>query len=136
MRRPPLWLSYLTVGALGCALYLFVPPLKGSGPLMNLIGLTPVLAIFYGIRRHWPASRTAWGLLAAGSALFWLGDLYTYSYPKLLHAEVPFPSLGDGLYILMYPVMMAGLLMLVRRRRQTSDQAGVVIDSERTLGWT
>jgi diguanylate cyclase (GGDEF)-like protein/PAS domain S-box-containing protein len=134
MRRPPLWLAYLALGALACALYVFVPPLKGSGPLMNLIGLSPVVAIFYGIRRHKPASRTAWGLLAAGSALFWLGDLYTYSYPKLLQADVPFPSLGDGLYILMYPVMMAGLLMLVRSRRRGSDQAGLIDGLILTVG--
>ena len=28
----------------------------------------------------------------AGLGLFWLGDVYTYSYPKLVGDEVPFPS--------------------------------------------
>ena len=45
---------------------------------------------------HRPRSRGAVGWFAAGFALFWLGDLYTYSYPRLLGAEVPFPSIGDG----------------------------------------
>ena len=61
------------------------------------------MAILAGIRIHRPASRLPWLLLAAGSALFWLGDLYTYSYPLLLGGDVPFPSPGDALYVLMYP---------------------------------
>ena len=97
IRRVPLWAAYLALGGVACALYLFGGPLQGSGPVMNLIGFSPVIAIFAGIRRHRPHAVAAWSLLAAGSALFWLGDLYTYSYPKVLGAEVPFPSIGDGL---------------------------------------
>ena len=63
-----------------------------------------------------PQRAAAGGCFAIGLALFWLGDVYTYSYPKLFGAEVPFPSLGDGLYLPVYPALMAGLLMLVRRR--------------------
>ena len=131
------------VGALGrlprrrallAAAYVFVPPLKGSGPPMNVLGLSPVVAILVGIRRHRPGHALPWELLAAGSALFWLGDLYTYSYPHLLGAEVPFPSLGDGLYVLMYPVMMAGLLMLVRRRNGGSDRSGMIDGLILTVG--
>ena len=116
------WAVYLVVGTLLCGVYLAVPPFKGSGPLMNLIGLSPVIAILVGITWHRPASRLPWYLLAGGSALFWLGDLYTYSYPHLLGAEVPFPSLGDAFYVAMYPVMMAGLLLLVRRRSRVGSQ--------------
>ena len=75
-----------------------------------------------------------WYLLAAGSALFWLGDLYTYSYPHLLGAEVPFPSLGDAFYVAMYPVMMAGLLLLVRRRNVGRIAAGMVDGLILTVG--
>ena len=111
-----------------------MPPFKGSGPLMNLIGLSPVLAILAGIRIHRPASKLPWLLLAAGSALFWLGDLYTYSYPHLLGADVPFPSPGDALYVAMYPVMMAGLLLLVRRRNAGRDRNGLIDGLILTVG--
>jgi hypothetical protein len=134
LRRPPLWAAYLVTGALLCAAYVGLPGLEGNGPLMNLLGLSPVVAILVGIRLHRPASRLPWLLLAAGSALFWLGDLYTYSYRLLLGAEVPFPSLGDGFYILMYPVMMAGLLLLVRRRSAGSDRSGVIDGLILTVG--
>jgi diguanylate cyclase (GGDEF)-like protein/PAS domain S-box-containing protein len=128
------WLVYLAAGALLCAVYVFVPPFKGSGPLMNVIGLSPIVAILVGIRVHKPASRKPWLLLAAGSVLFWLGDLYTYSYPHLLGADVPFPSPGDALYVLMYPVMMAGLLLLVRRRNAGTDRNGLIDGLILTVG--
>ena len=128
------WAVYLAAGTVLCGLYLAVPPFKGSGPLMNLIGLSPVLAILAAIRRHRPASRLPWYLLAAGSALFWLGDLYTYSYPHLLGGDVPFPSPGDALYVAMYPVMMAGLLLLVRRRAAGTDRNGLVDGLILTVG--
>ena len=67
-------------------------------------------------------------------ALFWLGDLYTYSYPRLFGADVPFPSLGDGAYVAVYPALMAGLLMLIRRRNPESDRAGVIDSLIMTLG--
>jgi diguanylate cyclase (GGDEF)-like protein/PAS domain S-box-containing protein len=133
-RLVPPWAVYLALGAVLCVLYVAVPPFKGCGPLMNLIGLSPVLAIVAGIRRHRPASALPWILLAAGSALFWLGDLYTYSYPHLLGAEVPFPSPGDALYVAMYPVMMAGLMLLVRRRNAGADRSGLVDGLILTVG--
>ncbi len=87
---------FLAAGALITGLYLFVPPFAGSGPVMNLLGLAPVLAIATGVRLYRPQARLAWSLVALGFLLFWLGDLYTYSYPLLLNRDVPFPSLGDA----------------------------------------
>lgn len=56
----PLWKLYLCAGALLCGLYLFVPPFAGSGPVMNVIGLSPVIAILVGLRCHRPESRGPW----------------------------------------------------------------------------
>jgi len=64
--------------------------------LFNLLGLAPVLAIVAGVWLYKPASKGPWWWFAAGMGLFWLGDIYTYSYPKLIGHEVPFPSPGDG----------------------------------------
>ena len=134
LRAQPLWRTYLAAGALLCGLYLFVPPFAGSGPVMNLLGLSPVLAIVAGLRRNRPASRGPWRWFAVGFLLFWLGDLYTYSYPRLLGKEVPFPSIGDAAYLLVYPALMAGLLLLVRRRNPERDRAGAIDSLIMTLG--
>jgi diguanylate cyclase (GGDEF)-like protein/PAS domain S-box-containing protein len=132
--RVPLWQVYLAVCAAVCALYVFVAPFKGSGPVMNLLGLSPVIAIIVGVRLHSPASRGPWRLFAVGMTLFWLGDLYTYSYPRIFGADVPFPSLGDAAYVTVYPALMAGLALLIRRRNPESDRAGVIDSLIMTLG--
>jgi len=132
--RRHLWWMYLGFGAFVCALYVFVPPLKGSGPVINGLGLYGVLGIVAGIRIHRPRARLAWWCFAAGLCLFWMGDLYTYSYPKLFGADVPFPSAGDAIYLLVYPVLMAGLISLVRRRNQRADGPGAVDAVIMTLG--
>jgi diguanylate cyclase (GGDEF)-like protein/PAS domain S-box-containing protein len=134
LRRPQLWQLYLGTGALLTILYLAVPPLKGSGPLINLLGLSGVVAVIVGVRRNRPGSAIPWWFFALGLGLFWLGDLYTYSYPKLLHKEVPFPSAGDGIYLTVYPALMAGLLILLRRRNPNPDRAGLIDALIMTLG--
>jgi diguanylate cyclase (GGDEF)-like protein/PAS domain S-box-containing protein len=133
-RRVKVWHLYLAAGAIGTALYALVPPFKGSGPLFNALGLSGVLAVAVGIRRNRPRSRAPWWLFAVGLLLFWLGDLYTYSYPKVFHVSVPFPSPGDAVYVAVYPVLMVGLLLLVRRRNPERDRAGVIDSLIMTLG--
>jgi diguanylate cyclase (GGDEF)-like protein/PAS domain S-box-containing protein len=134
IKRVALWKAYLAVGALLTGLYVFVDPFAGSGPVINVLGLSPVVAIIVGLRRNRPASRGPWVLFAIGMTLFWLGDLYTYSYPRLFGADVPFPSLGDGAYVMVYPALMAGLAMLIRRRNPERDRAGAIDSLIMTVG--
>jgi diguanylate cyclase (GGDEF)-like protein/PAS domain S-box-containing protein len=132
--RAAAWQLLLAGGALLTALYVWVPPFKGSGPAMNVLGLVPVVAILAGVRRFRPAARGPWLLFAVGFLLFWLGDLYTYSYPRVFGGEVPFPSIGDGMYLLVYPALMIGLLSLVRRRNPQGDRPGLIDALIMTLG--
>ena len=134
IRALPLWQVYLAAGALLCALYVWVPPFAGSGPVFNLLGLSPVIAIIVGVRRHRRSGAGPWRWFAIGFILFWLGDLYTYSYPRLTGAEVPFPSLGDAAYVIVYPALMVGLLILVRRRNPERDRPGAIDSLIITLG--
>ncbi len=125
--RSRLWLAYLVIGAIGTLLYVSVPPFEGSAPFLNLLGLSGVIAVIAGIRWHKPEAKLPWWCFVAGLGLFWLGDVYTYSYPKLFHKEIPFPSFGDAIYLAVYPALMAGLLLLVRRRnaQRTADGSGI-----------
>src|SRR4029077_15055960 len=107
--RPHAWQVYLALGAVGTVLYELVPPFKGYAPLLNLMGLSAVVAVVVGVRRNRPGYALPWWLFAVGLGLYWLGDVYTYSSPKLLHAEVPFPSAGDAIYLTVYPALMLGL---------------------------
>jgi diguanylate cyclase (GGDEF)-like protein/PAS domain S-box-containing protein len=124
--RNRVWALYLGVTGALMLVYLFFPPLAGNGPLINLLGLSGVVAIVVGIRMNRPRARVAWWFFAAGQFLFFAGDMYTYSYPKLAGVEVPFPSFGDALYVAVYPVLMAGLLVLVKRRTPRRDPAALI----------
>jgi diguanylate cyclase (GGDEF)-like protein/PAS domain S-box-containing protein len=124
--RNRVWALYLGLTGALMLVYLFFPPLAGNGPLINLLGFSGVVAIVAGIRMNRPRARAAWWLFAAGQFLFFSGDIYTYSYPKLTGAEVPFPSVGDALYVAVYPVLMAGLLLLVRRRTPRRDHPALI----------
>jgi diguanylate cyclase (GGDEF)-like protein/PAS domain S-box-containing protein len=132
--RAHLWIVYLVIGGLLTAAYLWVPPLKANGPLINLLGLSSSIAIAVGIYLHRPRARAAWYLFIVAQFLFFAGDLYTYSYPKLFGAEVEFPSLGDAIYLTVYPAAVAGLLLLVRRRNPRGDRAGVIDSLILTVG--
>jgi diguanylate cyclase (GGDEF)-like protein/PAS domain S-box-containing protein len=121
-----LWVWYLVATGAMTALYLFGGPLAGNGPLINALGLSSSVAIAAGIRMHRPKARAAWWFFAVGQFLFFSGDLYTYSYPKLLGAEVPFPSFGDAIYLTVYPMLMTGLLVLVRRRNPRRDPTALI----------
>jgi diguanylate cyclase (GGDEF)-like protein/PAS domain S-box-containing protein len=132
--RRPAWVWYLAVGSLLTALYMFVPPLEGNGPLINVIGLSGVVAIVVGIRMNKPRARAAWWLFAAGQFLYLSGDLYTYSYRLVFGADVGFPSAGDGLYLAVYPVLMAGLIVLIRRRNPRRDRSALIDALILTIG--
>jgi diguanylate cyclase (GGDEF)-like protein/PAS domain S-box-containing protein len=132
--RRHLWWMFLAFGAFVTGLYVFVPPLKGSPLVINGLGLYGLLAVVAGIRLYRPTARLAWWLFVLGVFLFWVGDVYTYSIRILFNVTVPFPSFGDAVYLTMYPVLMVGIMLFVRRRNQRADGPGAVDALIMTLG--
>ena len=132
--RNRVWAVYLAVAGALMLTYLFFPPLAGNGPLINVLGLSGVVAIVVGIRMHRPRARAAWWLFVVGQFLFWAGDIYTYSYRILFGADVPFPSVGDALYLAVYPALMVGLVLLVKRRNPKRDRSALIDAAILTVG--
>ena len=128
LSRRSAWGWYLAAGALVTLLYTMVSPVAGNGRVMNALGLSSSVAIVLGIVFHQPKLRKAWVFFLVGQLLFFLGDVYTYS------PNVPFPSPGDALYLTVYPALMAGLVLLVRRRNPISDRAGLIDSLILSLG--
>ena len=115
-----LWHGYLAIATVLSLFYLFLPPLKGQPALIELLGLSGAAAVAVGVRRSRPAAADAWRCFAFGLLLAWAGNLYTRTIVPLAHLPVHFPSAGDALHLSAYPALMGGLLLLVRRRRQTA----------------
>lgn len=61
--------------------------------------------------------RLPWALVGLGLTSWVVGDLY-YEIAFANVDEVPFPSIADAFYLLLYPLVFAGLGLLLRSRLQ------------------
>jgi len=119
------WWLYLLVGSAVLGVWEFVPGAK-IGPLFNAIALSSPIAIVIAVRLWKPPKRAPWYLFALGQTLFVAGDVITYNYERFFHAELPYPSIGDVAYLAVYPCLVLGVLMLVRRRSPGKDREGLI----------
>lgn len=122
LRQP--WLLY-AAAVFAVAVAYLAGPLK-TGPVVNLIGASAIVAIVVGARRNSPEHRLPWYLFACSQAMFVTGDALSYNYTRLFGGELPFPSIADPFYLAVYPFLIAGLLILVRRRSPGRDVASLI----------
>ena len=104
-------LMYLTLsaGTLESVGYLLV---AGIGVAMSVIGA----CLVRGSRRR------VWVILAVGQVLYFAGDVLWVIYEQILHIA-PYPSIADVVYLTRYPMLMVGLMWLIRGRRRGRDRA-------------
>jgi diguanylate cyclase (GGDEF)-like protein/PAS domain S-box-containing protein len=124
MRRRA-WLLYLSCGVAALLAYLVVPGLH-RGWLFNLIALSSPVAIVIAVRIWRPAVPEPWYLFALGQAFFVAGDVITYNHELFFGTELSFPSDADVMYLAVYPCLITGILMLVRRRSPGRDRDSVI----------
>jgi diguanylate cyclase (GGDEF)-like protein len=79
-----------------------------------------------------PARARIWYLFAAGQAVWVLGDVIYEYYQYVLEAE-PYPSPADIFYLAAYPLLVLGLLELLRKPRGR-DLAGLIDGSIVAIG--
>ena len=94
--------------------------------IYNLIGLSSPVLILVAVRAHKPEPRAPWFLFALGQFLFIMGDVLAYNYERFFHTELPYPSVADLFYLLVYPCLALGLLLLLRRRSPGRDWASFI----------
>ena len=116
------WVVYVGLASAATAVYF---GLGQNSFLFNAIGLSSPIAIVIAASLHKPSSRLPWYLFAAGQALFVTGDVFSYNYEAILGAYT-FPSVADALYLSVYPSLVVGLLVMVRRRRAGRDRAALI----------
>ena len=122
--RPAAVAAYaaLAVGLLGCALFTVRAAEPDASMTYLMVAALGTAMSCVGAARMRPAGRRIWWALAAGQALFLVGDLLYVLLEEVLGAE-PYPSVADIPYLLSYPVLAVGLLWLVRARRPGRQRA-------------
>ncbi|MGH9177863.1 MAG: putative bifunctional diguanylate cyclase/phosphodiesterase [Acidimicrobiales bacterium] len=120
------WRAFIVAGLLGVILHFAFPSSDVGGVLYLSLGVAGVVGVAVGIRRNRPASATAWWLIGAGLLVFLLGDFVFYYYKLVEGIERPFPSVADAFFLASYPLLVAGLLTLIRRRSLGGDRASLI----------
>jgi signal transduction histidine kinase len=103
--------AFLTAGVVAIGIYFLLPTGRNAqSDLYDAIGLTSALAIAAGVRLNRPNTPLPWLLFALGNLLFATAD-------TILNAldNPPVPSAADPVYLAGYPVLAAGLVILLVR---------------------
>jgi signal transduction histidine kinase len=121
------WRAYLAFGAALTIVYYLVPPDVAKLVVWPVIGFSSAAAILIGIRRYRPDRPLAWYLFAFGQVLFVLGDtLYALRIRLQPDASMSFPSFMDFFYLAFYPLLIIGLMLLIRGRSPGRDTASLI----------
>jgi diguanylate cyclase (GGDEF)-like protein/PAS domain S-box-containing protein len=94
--------------------------------LAAVIDVGSAAAIVAGTLLNSPARRAPWLLLAGATLTGALGDLVARVQVSVSHAALPFPSYSDAVYLLGYPLFVAGLALFIRARSVERDRRGLV----------
>lgn len=129
-----LWRWYLAAALMAIAVY-FLLPGAGVGQKIIFAGMTlaAAVALVVGVRVHRPPYTTAWIVLAVGMTGYTAGNIV---WPT----QTSFPSAADACWLPSYGLLVAGFVMLVRRRsagryRDTLIDALIIATGAAALAW-
>ncbi|HUC13853.1 MAG TPA: EAL domain-containing protein [Acidimicrobiales bacterium] len=97
--------------------------------LWGLLGLGAAAAVVVGVLRNRPAHPMAWLCIALALTTFASGDITYDVETEFLHQVNPFPSVADIFYLATVPLLVAGLIMMVRARRRRDGDTGATLDA-------
>jgi two-component system sensor histidine kinase/response regulator len=137
--------AYIVSGAVIAAIYYLIPGGPGGHfapekvALYCLLSVSAAVAIALGVIRFLPDKRAPWLLLLISQAVYAAGDITFYVRQDLLKLTA-FPSISDVLYLLHYPVLVIGLVWMIRSRSRGRDllaliDTGVVVTVAALFSW-
>lgn len=134
------WRLTLTVGLLAIVCCFAIPSLTGKDIPYTAIGIGATGCMLMTARLNPWASRLGWTLVAAADVCFMLGDGVLDGYEVLLHADAPFPSVADVLYLSGYPFLFAGVFRIGRAKlapesRENRADAAIVCVGTLAVFW-
>ncbi|MBM7773422.1 diguanylate cyclase (GGDEF)-like protein [Actinokineospora baliensis] len=124
-----LWALYLAVGAVLVVGYYLAPVTAGGFPLRVvlycLISTSAAVAVCTGMVWHRPRPALPWLLIAASQLVYALADAIFYISHYVFDVTA-YPSLADPFYLAHYPLAVAGIVLLIRRRTPGHGVAGLL----------
>jgi diguanylate cyclase (GGDEF)-like protein len=133
-RRRALWLGWLVLTAGLTAARGLVP--DGSLTVTLITGgvaILTCLAIGTGVLINRPERPLPYVLLAASTLADLVGNVLLAW--NLHQGSVPYPSMSDLFWLLKYPLLFAGLMMLIRGLSWRQDRAGILDTLIVTVGF-
>ncbi|SDM83187.1 diguanylate cyclase [Allokutzneria albata] len=124
------WLAYLLIGLAGVGGYYVIPAEEGFGVWGRLltyclITSSAAVAVFVGLFRYRPRVWVPWLLLGLSQVVYASADA-TFYISHYIFGKTGFPGYADPIYISHYPLVVAGLLLLIRRRSPGGDLPGLL----------
>lgn len=127
------WLFALAIGVLVTGFYLL--PANGArvvfmdvaAPMVGLLAAGFLFGVAVRVRRQSARFALAWAAIGAGVLFAAIGDL-VWAYLELVLRHPPFPSLADAFYVLYYPAVVLGAVLLVFRRLDSRTNLGMSMD--------
>jgi diguanylate cyclase (GGDEF)-like protein len=126
MHRPAALRAFVIAGCVASALYFVVPGEVAPAVLYILVGAASATAIFLCARPLSTSTARAWRLVAGGIALFTVGDIVWYALYFARGGVEPVVSIADVPYLVAYPFLTAGVLLLVRARTSGHGRDGLL----------
>ncbi|HEX2109527.1 MAG TPA: response regulator [Rubrobacteraceae bacterium] len=129
--RSRLWLIFLVAGVLATAAYFLISSAVGQAAVYASVGFGSLFAAIFGTILN-PSERSRalpWWLIGGGVLMFVVGDIVWDFYEIVLGREVPFPSYADVLYLAGYPLLAAGLSLIILRGTHSGRGWGHLIDA-------
>ncbi|MDN5698401.1 MAG: hypothetical protein L0G70_10565, partial [Rubrobacter sp.] len=107
-----------------CALMLITDPSVRSA-IFSVLTLSAAVAVAIGTRINRPERPLIWYLIALALLMNAIAEALWYFYDFVLETQ-PFPSLADAFYLGAYPLLAAGLMILIGERERRPDKAALV----------
>ena len=96
-------------------------------PFIDLLASITLLITARQSAKHSRQLGLAWKMIAFSALVFALGDI-TWAVLELGLREPPFPSPADAFYLLNYPFLLAGVLLLPEKPATRGEQIKKVLD--------
>ena len=126
LRSAPACWAFMGAGAAAIGIYFLLPPDVQSVYFVG-VGLASVVGIYLGARTNLPpGERLPWNLFALGLLGQVAGDAIFAVYEISFNREPPAPSVADVFYLGSYPLLAAGILVVLRKLGGQTSRAAIL----------